>query len=54
MERILAGVMVLAISLMVTQDAFARKRDNSNFGYCPDGKKVADTTKCQKAGKSKK
>ena len=42
-----------AIGLLVTQSAFARKKDNPNFGYCDDGKKVADTTKCAK-GKSKK
>ena len=54
MEKILVGAIVLAISLMVTQDAFARKKDNPNFGYCPNGKKVADITKCPQASKSKK
>src|SRR5262249_18127816 len=54
MEKILVGAIVLAISLMVIQDAFARKKDNPNFGYCPNGKKVADITKCPQASKSKK
>jgi hypothetical protein len=53
MQKIVVVIMALAIGLLVTQSAFARKKDNPNFGYCDDGKKVADTTKCAK-GKSKK
>ena len=53
MQKIVVVVMALATGLLVTQSAVARKKDNPNFGYCDDGKKVADTTKCAK-GKSKK
>jgi hypothetical protein len=48
MQKIIVAVMTLAIGLMVTHSAFARMKDNSNFGYCPDGTKVPDTTKCPK------
>ena len=53
MKKIIVAIMTLAIGLVVTQSAFARMKDKPNFGYCADGKKVADTTKCPKE-KSKK
>jgi hypothetical protein len=48
MQKIIIAIMVLAFGLTVSQGAFARMKDNSNFGYCPDGTKVPDTTKCPK------
>ena len=51
MQKVVVVIMALAIGLLVTQSAFARKKGNPNFGYCEDGKKVADTTKCPKSKK---
>jgi hypothetical protein len=51
MQKIIIAIMVLAFGLTVSQGAFARMKDNSNFGYCPDGTKVPDTTKCPKPKK---
>ena len=48
MQKIIIAIMVLAFGLTVSQGAFARMKDNSNFGYCADGTKVPDTTKCPK------
>ena len=53
MQKIIIAIMTLAIGLMFTQSTFARMKDKPNFGYCADGKKVPDTTKCPEA-KSKK
>lgn len=56
MQKITTVIIALVFGLLVTHSAFARMKDNSNFGYCPDGTKVPDTTKCPKpkAEKSKK
>jgi hypothetical protein len=48
MHKIIVAGMTLTIGLMVAHSAFARMKDNSNFGYCPDGTKVTDTTRCPK------
>jgi hypothetical protein len=48
MQKIIVAIMALAFGLTVSQGAFARMKDKENFGYCPDGTKVPDTTKCQK------
>jgi hypothetical protein len=51
MQKIIIAIMVLAFGLTVSQGAFARMKDKENFGYCPDGTKVPDTTKCPKPKK---
>jgi hypothetical protein len=51
MQTVLIVIMTLTIGLLVTETGFARKKDNPNFGYCEDGKKVSDTTKCPKSKK---
>ena len=51
MQTVVLVIMTLTIGLLVTEPGFARKKDNPNFGYCEDGKKVADTTKCPKSKK---
>jgi hypothetical protein len=51
MQKIIAAIMTVAIGLMVTQSASARMKDKPNFGYCADGKKVPDTTKCPEKSK---
>ena len=48
MQKIIVAIMALAFGLTVSQGAFARMKDKENFGYCPDGTKVPDTTKCPK------
>lgn len=48
MRRAIAAVLAVAVCLIISQGAFARMKDKSNFGYCPDGTKVPDTTKCPK------
>jgi len=53
MQKIIIVIMTLAFGLMVTQSAFARKRDNTNYGFCPDGTKVADISKCPKGSPKK-
>ena len=47
MRRIVIGLLTFAIALVVAQGAFATMKDKPNFGYCPDGKKTTDITKCK-------
>jgi hypothetical protein len=51
MLRIFAAVLVLAVA---TAPAMARKRDQPNYGFCEDGKKVKDIANCGKSKNKKK
>ncbi len=51
MQRMLIGLMALAIALVGAQGAFARMKDKANYGFCADGTKVPDPGKCPKPKK---
>jgi hypothetical protein len=47
MKNAIIGIAILAVSATSVQDAFAKRaRDNPNYGYCADGKRVTDVAKC--------
>ena len=53
MRKVGIVMMALAVGSLFAQPAFSRMRDNASYGFCPDGTKVPDTSKCPKAEKPK-
>ena len=52
--KLFAGLLAaLAVAMLVTTPADARKKDKANSGYCKSGTQVGDMAKCKENGGAK-
>ena len=52
--KLFAGLLAaLAVAMLITTPADARKKDKANSGYCKSGTQVGDMAKCKENGGAK-